>query len=446
MPDGSAIKTTKFILDGREVEAYGDESIWQVAQRLGTEIPHLCYTPEPGYRADGNCRACMVEVEGERILSASCIRKPNDGMVVASNSARAENARAMVFELLVSDQPTRATSHDPDSKFWNWADKVGVADSRLPKGHKPGPDISHPAMAVNLDACINCTLCVRACREVQSNDVIGMAYRNSQAKVIFDFDDAMAESTCVACGECVQACPTGALMEKSLLDQQADSRVVYADRTVDSVCPYCGVGCLTKVSVKDNKIVQIDGRDGPSNRGRLCVKGRFGYDYIDHPSRLTKPLIRRDDAPKRWDDQIDQMNPLTHFREATWEEALDKAASGLSLSEADPSGVRHQQRRSLHPPVPRLLRGGADGRRRLRQRDGALYRRRGIRLHYCDRRPPGAEPPGGRHLHQERGQAGKSGRRHGSPPPGAVPLRHPHAAVQTGPGRGVAQRHDPHDH
>ncbi|MGO1117902.1 formate dehydrogenase subunit alpha [Rhodovibrionaceae bacterium A322] len=329
MPDGSSIKTTKFILDGREVEAYGEESIWQVAQRLGTKIPHLCYSPDPGYRADGNCRACMVEIEGERVLAASCIRTPSEGMVVNSASERAESARSMVFELLAADQPTRETSHDPESKFWTWADDIGIEEGRLPASNKPVADISHPAMAVNLDACINCTLCVRACREVQSNDVIGMAYRGGNAKVIFDFDDPMADSTCVACGECVQACPTGALMEKSLLDEEANSRVVYADRTVDSVCPYCGVGCLTKVSVKDDKIVQIDGRDGPGNRGRLCVKGRFGYDYINHPSRLTKPLIRRDDAPKRWDDQVDQMNPLSHFREATWEEALEKAASGL---------------------------------------------------------------------------------------------------------------------
>ena len=317
-----------FTLNGQTVEALEGETIWQTAERLGIEIPHLCYAPEPGYRPDGNCRACMVEIEGERVLAASCIRQPSPGMVVNTASERAKKSRELVFELLVADQPARTVAHDPESKFWNWADKVGVAESRFPGRAEVTPDPSHPAMRVNLDACIHCNLCVRACREVQVNDVIGMAYRGHGSKVIFDFDQPMGESTCVACGECVQACPTGALMEASLLDE-AGVRRGYADREVDTLCPYCGVGCQTKVHVKDDKILYIDGRDGPANRNRLCVKGRFGYDYITHPHRLTKPLIRRDDAPKGADLQIDPANPLSHFREASWEEALDVAASGL---------------------------------------------------------------------------------------------------------------------
>ncbi len=330
----------RFTLDGQEIEAAPDETIWQAAARHGTRIPHLCYAPEPGYRSDGNCRACMVEIEGERVLAASCIRTPREGMVVKSASARAEKARAMVFELLVADQPKRETSHDPESKFWNWASDIGVTESRFPQRETWAPDISHTAMAVNLDACINCNLCVRACREVQVNDVIGMAYRGHGAKVIFDFDDPMGQSTCVACGECVQACPTGALMEANLLDEKG-TRVAFPDRTVDTLCPYCGVGCQTTVHVKNDKILYIDGRDGPANQNRLCVKGRFGWDYIYSPQRLTKPMIRREDAPKRWDDQVDPMNPWTHFREATWEEALDKAAAGLKkvYEEMGPSGM-----------------------------------------------------------------------------------------------------------
>src|SRR6185312_7785139 len=185
----------------------------------GTAIPHLCYSPEPGYRPDGNCRACMVEIEGERVLAASCIRKPTAGMKVKTASERAKFSRKMVFELLVGDQPERATAHDPDSRFWRWADEVGVEDSRFPSRAQPEPDRSHPAMAVNLDACIQCTLCVRACREVQVNDVIGMAGRGHGEKIVFDFDDPMGKSTCVACGECVQACPTGALMPATLVDE-----------------------------------------------------------------------------------------------------------------------------------------------------------------------------------------------------------------------------------
>ena len=323
------MNTIQFELDGKMVEAAPGETIWQVANRLGTEIPHLCYSPEPDYRADGNCRVCMVEIEGERVLAASCTRAPAVGMKVKSASTRAVSARNMVMELLLADQPARATSHDPDSKFWHWADKTGIGTSRFPRSKRWEGDASHPAMRVNLDACIQCGLCVRGCREVQANDVIGMAYRGNGAKVVFDFDDPMGESTCVACGECVQACPTGALMPSALLDEH-QTRVNYPDRHVDSLCPFCGVGCQVTYQVKDNRILYADGKDGPANHNRLCVKGRFGFDYIHHPHRLTTPLIRLPNARKDWTDQVDPANPYTHFREATWDEALDVAARGLA--------------------------------------------------------------------------------------------------------------------
>jgi formate dehydrogenase major subunit len=319
-----------FELDGKPVEAEPSETIWQVAQRHGTKIPHLCWHPAPGYRADGNCRACMVEVEGERVLAASCQRKAAAGMKVKTASERAKKSRQMVFELLLADQPERDTSHDPKSSFWKWIDAMGVDTSRrLPAGERPVADSTHSAISVNLDACINCGLCVRACREVQMNDVIGMAYRGHGAKVVFDFDNGMGQSTCVACGECVQVCPTGALMESTLLDK-AGTRVNFEARSVDTLCPYCGVGCQTKVHVKDNKILYIDGRDGPANNNRLCVKGRFGFDYIHHPDRLTKPLLRRDGVPKDANLQIRRDEIGKYFREATWEEALAKSASGLN--------------------------------------------------------------------------------------------------------------------
>jgi formate dehydrogenase major subunit len=320
--------SVKFTIDGVEVEAREGETIWQVANRHDVGIPHLCYSPAPDYRPDGNCRACMVEIEGERVLAASCLRKPTAGMKVGVATQRAETARRMVFELLVADQPARATAHDPDSKFWNWADKVGVTTSRFPAGEHPASDVSHPAMSVNLDACIECNLCVRACREVQVNDVIGMAGRGHHEKIVFDFDDPMGDSSCVACGECVQACPTGALMPAALLDT-SQKRTQWADREVDSLCPFCGVGCQLTYHIKDDKILHVSGKDGPANHARLCVKGRFGFDYANHPDRLTVPLIRKDGVPKSADDEIDPANPYTHFREATWEEAMERAAAGL---------------------------------------------------------------------------------------------------------------------
>ncbi len=329
-----------FELDGVQVYARAGESLWDVARRVGTAIPHLCHRPDPGYRPDGNCRVCMVEIEGERVLAPSCKRLPAVGMKVHTDTERVTKARKMIMELLVADQPARATSHDPTSPFWTWADRTEVTESRFPAAERWTHDPSHPAMRVNLDACIQCNLCVRACREVQVNDVIGMAYRNAGSKVVFDFDDPMGSSTCVACGECVQACPTGALMPAAYLNE-AETRVSWPDRKVDSLCPYCGVGCQVSYEVKDERVVYAQGRNGPANHNRLCVKGRFGFDYIHHPHRLTVPLVRLPNAPKHAQDQVDPVNPWTHFREATWDEALDLAAKGFLRVRAEkgPKGL-----------------------------------------------------------------------------------------------------------
>ncbi|MEE2695391.1 MAG: formate dehydrogenase subunit alpha [Pseudomonadota bacterium] len=320
-----------FFLNNKKVKAQENETIWQVAKKNGIVLPHLCFSDKPGYRADGNCRACMVSVEGERVLAASCIRKPSEGMKVFTNDERSEKSRKMILELLVTDQPEKESCHDPDSHFWKVADDLNVNKSRFDKRDKkdiPESDNSHVAMAVNLDACINCNLCVRACREVQVNDVIGMGNRGHVSQVIFDFDDPMGDSSCVSCGECVQACPTGALMESNLLDQKG-KKVIKPDRQVDSLCPYCGVGCQLTYNIKEEKIVSVDGREGPANHNRLCVKGRFGFDYVHNPERITKPLIRKEGVKKNPKERLDPLNPLSHFREATWEEALDLAAKKL---------------------------------------------------------------------------------------------------------------------
>ncbi len=320
-----------FTLDGAEVEAEAGMTIWEVANGRGLVIPHLCHKPSPGYRPDGNCRACMVEIEGERVLAASCIREPSEGMVVTTNSTRAETARKMVVEMLVADQPARDVSHDKSAHLWDMAEANGVSESRFPKleeGRIPLLDDSHVAMSVNLDACISCGLCVRACREVQANDVIGMSGRGHDSYPTFDLADPMGDSTCVACGECVQACPTGALMPSSVVDDAQIGDSADFDSEVESICPFCGVGCQISLKVKDNKVKYVEGINGPANEGRLCVKGRFGFDYIHHDHRLTKPLIRRDDAPAKGLN-VDPGNWQEVFREATWDEALDFAANGL---------------------------------------------------------------------------------------------------------------------
>ncbi|HXF67191.1 MAG TPA: formate dehydrogenase subunit alpha [Burkholderiales bacterium] len=314
-----AAMPVEFKLNGRDVVGYAGETIIQAAKRYGVEIPHLCY--KEGLRPDGNCRACMVEVKGERVLAPACSRRPAPGMEIVTDSARALASQKMVLELLLSDMPRER--HTLASELDYWAAKLGVARSRFPSRRQPRADLSHYAIAVNLDSCIQCTRCVRACREEQVNDVIGYAFRGEHSKIVFDFDDPMGESTCVACGECVQACPTGAL---------APARgvaLIEPDKKVRSVCPYCGVGCQLEYAVKNNRILYVEGADGPSNRGRLCVKGRYGFDYVHHKHRLTVPLIRREGVPKHANFVMDPANPLEYFREASWEEALDLAAGRL---------------------------------------------------------------------------------------------------------------------
>ena len=308
-----------FTLNGASVEGRPDETLLQTAKRLGIEVPHLCY--KDGMRADGNCRACMVEIKGERVLAPSCCRYPKEGMEVTTDSPRAVASQKMVLELLLSDVAEQAYTRN--SELDQWAKKLSVGKPRFAARHQPNHDLSHPAIAVNLDACIQCGRCVRACREEQVNDVIGYAFRGSHSKIVFDLDDPMGSSTCVACGECVQACPTGALMPAR------EVGLTVADKKVESVCPYCGVGCQLTYHVKDNRIMFVQGRNGPANSNRLCVKGRYGFDYVHHKHRLTTPLVRKPGMPKTKDFVVDPENWRDVFREATWEEALDLASGGL---------------------------------------------------------------------------------------------------------------------
>jgi len=314
-----AAELIEFRLNGEAVSARPGETIIEAAKRHGVEIPHLCY--KPGMRPDGNCRACMVEIKGERVLAPSCCRTPTAGMEVTSDSPRAVHSQKIVVEMLAADVPARV--YKLDSELEQWKRWLGIGAPRFAARVQPQADLSHPAIAVNLDACIQCTRCVRACREEQVNDVIGYAFRGAHSAIVFDLGDPMGVSTCVACGECVQACPTGALAPAN------DAYLVVADKVVPSVCPYCGVGCQLDYHVKDNEIVRVEGRDGPANHQRLCVKGRYGYDYVHHPQRLTRPLIRKPGVAKRADFVMDPADPLAVFREASWEEALQVAGGAL---------------------------------------------------------------------------------------------------------------------
>ena len=386
-------------------------------------------------RPDGNCRACMVEIKGERVLAPSCCRVPTPGMEVASDSARAVHAQKMIVELLAADVPEKL--YRTDSELEHWKKALGVGRPRFAARSQPAPDISHPAMAVNLDACIQCTRCVRACREEQVNDVIGFALRGAHAKIVFDLDDPMGQSTCVACGECVQACPTGALAPAK------EAYLAPTDRTVSSLCPYCGVGCQLTYHVKDNEIVRVEGRDGPANHDRLCVKGRFGFDYVHHPQRLTRPLIRKPGVPKdpkARDGSGESAGGLPRSelgrgaraggRHAAQDPRRARAgrAGGLRLGQGQQRGgvpvpeagahrLRHQQRRPLHAAVPCVERRGAARRHRLRRRVESGDGRAAGRRRAADRRQPGRQPSGGGDVDQERGQE-----RHEADPRRPAPL------------------------
>lgn len=322
---------TKFLLDGNEVTALPGESIHSCAKRLGVDIPGMCSGLNKHYAADGSCRLCVVEVEGERTLSASCKRQPTPGMQVSTSGERVQSARRVLTELLLTDRPEhKQTPFTGAKRFQAMAEREGVETSRFAaRTDAPDTDTSHPAIDVDMARCILCTNCVRACREVQHNAVIGIAGRGKDARIVFDQGDTLAASTCVACGECVQACPTGALLPKALGAAKA-LEPVKQTQEIHSLCPYCGVGCQVSYHIKDDNILFATGRDGPANRGRLCVKGRFGFDYARHPDRLTRPLVRKDGVAK--DVSILDDDPLSQFREASWEEALDRAAAGLELA------------------------------------------------------------------------------------------------------------------
>jgi formate dehydrogenase major subunit len=259
----------------------------------------------------------------------------------------------VLTELLMADQPGAA--EDPketttgDNLLLALARRYAVDGERLPIARGRGVDDSNPVIHVNHDACILCDRCVRACDDIQGNDVIGRSGKGYEARIAFDLNDPMGESTCVTCGECVAACPTGALTNKPIREVPIRPRTEL--KSVDSVCPYCGVGCALTYHVDEerNAIAFAEGREQPGNQQRLCVKGRYGWDYAASPQRLTTPLIRvsypkgalssdvrgEGRGRKRPGGIVDYDEVLPHFREATWEEALELASRRLKEIHAE---------------------------------------------------------------------------------------------------------------
>ncbi|MHC4820814.1 MAG: molybdopterin-dependent oxidoreductase, partial [Planctomycetota bacterium] len=351
-----ATRTLTLTIDGKSVTVDEGTSIWDAAQAMGIDIPVLCH--DPRLEPVGVCRLCVVDVEGARVNPASCVRACEDGMVVETNSETIEKRRAVLVEMLLSDHPVPCAREQQsgDCALEELGRRYGVLES--PRWHRPEPaeiearrkDPSSAVIAVDHEACILCDKCIRGCDDIQSNEVIGRNGKGVFARIGFDTDVPMGESTCVSCGECAAVCPTGALISRPV--STSDSTMGDLKK-VDSVCPYCGVGCALTYYTDGKTVVKAEGRDSPVNKGRLCVKGRYGFDYSLHPQRLTKPLIRVDSAyPKgplsgelrramavaegeggngkrRRGMRVQYDEILPGFREATWDEALDLVASKL---------------------------------------------------------------------------------------------------------------------
>ena len=331
VPPKTDAPTVTCTIDGVEVTVPSGTTIYTAAKQAGIDIPVLCH--DERYDPVGVCRMCVVDVGG-RVLAAACVRPCEDGMEVTTASAKVEKQRAVLTELLMADQP------DEDPKETTTGDnllldlarryEIGHAE-RLPQARGRGLDDSNPVISVNHDACILCDRCVRACDDIQGNDVIGRTGKGYATRIAFDLDDPMGESTCVTCGECVAACPTGALVNKPIHGVPIRPREEL--KSVDTVCPYCGVGCALTYHVDDERgaIAFADGREQPGNKSRLCVKGRYGWDYAASKQRLTTPLIRvtypkgalsgdvkgEGRGRKRPGGIVDYDEVMPHFREAT---------------------------------------------------------------------------------------------------------------------------------
>src|SRR6516164_4067739 len=350
--------TVTLTIDGREVTAPEGATIWQAAKAAGIDIPVLCH--DERYDPVGVCRMCVVDV-GAPAFAAACVRACEDGMEVSTSTPELERSRAVLTEMLLSDQPDREQdikqAKTGDNELLALADRFGVSQDGLPRASGRGTDSSSPVIAVDHDSCILCDRCVRACDDIQGNDVIGRSGKGYSTRIAFDLSDPMGNSSCVSCGECVAACPTGALTNKPIRDIPIRPRTELD--AVDTVCPYCGVGCALTYYVdrEHNAISFAEGREQPGSHGRLCVKGRYGWDYAASPQRLTKPLIRREEAypkgalsadvrgemtagepsgkrgkggRKKPGGLVDYAEVMPHFREATWEEALDLVARRLT--------------------------------------------------------------------------------------------------------------------
>lgn len=306
-------------IDGRAVTVPEGTSIMRAASALGNQIPKLCATGS--LKAFGSCRLCLVEIEGRKGYPASCTTTVAEGMKVSTHSGKIDQLRRNVLELYVSEHPLDCDTCPGNGhcELQDMAEAVGVTDSRYSassKAHRPAAkDVSNPYFAFDPELCIVCSRCVRACDEIQGTFALTIEGRGFDSKVSASQAESFVESECVSCGACVEACPTAALTEKSIIN------LGQATQAVTTTCAYCGVGCSLKAETKGEQVIRMaPNRDGRANQGHACVKGRFAYGYATHEDRITKPMIRA--------------KITDPWREVTWDEALAYAASEFKRIQA----------------------------------------------------------------------------------------------------------------
>ncbi len=307
-----------FELDGRPLRFEDGETIFEAARRAGTAIPSLCY--DPRLNAFGGCRMCVVQVEGIAKPVASCTTKITRDMVVKTTTPKVERLRKTLLEMVLSENPDRQVSADRGlaaTEMNDLAQRLGVRRGRFAgaTSGKSRPEDDNPFILRDYDLCISCYRCVRVCAEREGDYALGVKGRGFATQITAGFDRALGDSTCTYCGQCVQTCPTGALGDKQIMRFESLSA---APETTRTICPYCGVGCSVDLVTKGDRLVGVrPAMDGPANKGALCVKGQFAYDFVQHADRLKTPLVR---------NEAGELTP------ASWDEALDRAARGLTES------------------------------------------------------------------------------------------------------------------
>lgn len=324
-------------IDGRRIQAKSGQTILDVCREHHIYVPSLCYHPRLSLK--GSCRICLVEVENRSELQTACHTHVADDMVIKTNSPEVIRARRGILKLLLAGGHHNCMICETNGRceLQEIAYHLGIDSASDPalSARPEVVDASHPMIRFDPNKCIHCWRCIEACQEIAVNEVLHFSGRSSRPAISFGPGLSLRDSECVACGECVQLCPTGALMEAKSIGK---GRPWQLDR-VSTTCPYCGVGCQMELHVdrSTNTIVRVTGREGvPPNQGMLCIKGRFGYDFVSSPQRLKQPLVRRrgDLVPVSWNDALAYTSErLTEIRRRCGPDAISGVACARDTNE-----------------------------------------------------------------------------------------------------------------